>query len=430
MRAGFYEWDITPPLGGFLWGHYARVFAQDVYDRIYAKALVVEDGGEVAAIVEVDTCSLPADMYDFVTRRVYEYTGIAPERVCLSCNHTHAGASLAGSPDLRVPTDEAYASVAYRQCADAVIMAYRNMTEVDVKLGIEAVENISFCRNYELNDGTLITHGRGNPNAKRLLDEVDPDLTVVMFEKEGKPIGALINYSAHQCSMDDLYKNAPGYSGDYSSILSDRLKQQYGPEFVSLFALGAAGNVNFANPDASVPYVPEGLNMRTYQYVGNVLADAALNMDKKETLGAGVKVARKILEIPRREAGKYDMELAAQQLFGNKPTRVQNLLHYISSNTEKSTKLAVQVITIGSLAIYCMPGELYSAFGRRIKAESPFQHNIVVENCNYYTGYIPNADCFGENSKIYETSLCYHSNLIPEAGDLLTDAILELAKTM
>lgn len=179
-----------------------------------------------------------------------------------------------------------------------------------------------------------------------------------MFEKEGKPIGALINYSAHQCSMDDLYKNAPGYSGDYSSVLSDRLKQQYGPEFVSLFALGAAGNVNFANPDASVPYVPEGLNMRTYQYVGNVLADAALNMDKKEALGAGVKVARKLLEVPRREAGKYDLELAAQQLFGNKPTRVQNLLHYISSNTEKSTRLAVQVITIGSLAIYCMPGDL------------------------------------------------------------------------
>lgn len=36
-----------------MWGHYARVFAQDVYDRIYAKALVVEDGGELAAIVEV-----------------------------------------------------------------------------------------------------------------------------------------------------------------------------------------------------------------------------------------------------------------------------------------------------------------------------------------------------------------------------------------
>ena len=51
MRAAFYECDITPPLGGYMWGHYRDLRAYDVYDRLYAKALVVEDCGEYAAIV-------------------------------------------------------------------------------------------------------------------------------------------------------------------------------------------------------------------------------------------------------------------------------------------------------------------------------------------------------------------------------------------
>ena len=430
MRAGFYECDITPPLGGFLWGHYAKVFANTVYDRLYAKALVVEDGGELAAIVEVDACSVPADMHDFVTKRVFEYTGITPDRVCLSCNHSHAGASVGGAPELRVEPDTAYASVAYRLTADAIILAYERMEEVELSFGVKSVEGITFCRNFELNDGTLITHGRGK-DIKRALDEPDNDLSVVMFEKAGKPIGALINYSCHQCSMGALYKNAPGYSGDYASILSNRLKEHYGHDFVSLFALGAAGNLNNTNPDISVPTDFERTGKEAYICIGNALADAVLSMEGKLTpIPGGVKVAKKILEIPRRTVTDYDLKLACQQLYGNKPARVQNLLHYMGANEETSTKLAVQVIQIGDLGIFCMPGELYSAFGMRIKKESPFNRNIVVENCNYYTGYIPNADCFGENSQIYEVSLCFHSNLIPEAGTILTDAILELAKEL
>ena len=45
MKAAFYECEITPPLGGYMWGHYHDVRAYDVQDRLYAKALVVEDEG-------------------------------------------------------------------------------------------------------------------------------------------------------------------------------------------------------------------------------------------------------------------------------------------------------------------------------------------------------------------------------------------------
>ena len=37
MRASFYECDITPPLGGFMWGHYRNVRALDVHKNYMQK---------------------------------------------------------------------------------------------------------------------------------------------------------------------------------------------------------------------------------------------------------------------------------------------------------------------------------------------------------------------------------------------------------
>lgn len=53
-----YESDITPPLGGFMWGHYSPMFATDVEDSLYARAAVIEgEDGICAAFVTVDTCA-------------------------------------------------------------------------------------------------------------------------------------------------------------------------------------------------------------------------------------------------------------------------------------------------------------------------------------------------------------------------------------
>ena len=51
MKASFYEVDITPPLGGYMWGYYKKQIAQDVVDRLYARAVVLKQDETVVAIV-------------------------------------------------------------------------------------------------------------------------------------------------------------------------------------------------------------------------------------------------------------------------------------------------------------------------------------------------------------------------------------------
>jgi len=424
MRAAFYECDITPPLGGFMWGHYSDRRAKTVYDRLYAKALVVEDAGEVAAIVVVDTCAIPPEMHEIVTKRVYEYTGIAPERVCITSNHSHSGAPVASDPTVECEADAPYKDVFFRLCADAITLAYNNLEEVDLKYAETEAHDISFNRNFVLENGTYVTHGRGRANVVKALDDIDPAVPVVMFEKDGQPIGAIVNFACHQCCLGKY----DGYSGDYSSTLSKRLKAVYGNDFVSLFLLGTCGDINHVNPDASVPIPP-----KWYQHMGDVLADAVLEAVKDaKPVEGGLKMISRNVEIARRLPEK---ELVREMLLkwqnkGDHFMRSRNLIHYEATNKQTSDELIVQGIKLGDVLISTLPGEVYNAIGKAIKNGSPFERNIVVENCNKYCGYIPNKEVFGEHDDLYETALCRHSCHVPEAGEILRDEAVAIAKEL
>ena len=421
MRAAFYECDITPPLGGYMWGHYQDVRAYDVHDKLYAKAVVVEDNGEFAAIVVVDTCALPEEMHEIVTKRIYEYTGIAPERVCIASNHSHSGASVGSDPATESYADAAYKDVFFRLTADAVTLAYKRLTEVEMKFCQTEVYGISFNRDFVMEDGTYVTHGRGKSGIVRALDGMDPELPILMFEQNGKPVGAIINFACHQCCLQNMYN---GYSGDYASVLSQRLKEQYGNDFVSLFLLGACGDINHVNPDINVDIPP-----LWYRHMGNVLADAVIKaVPAAEPVPGGVRMISHTLEIPRRLADTETVRKTVIKWLTDSPSfmRARNLLHYEASNTKTSTELVVQGICIGDVCLTTLPGEVFTAIGQGIKKQSPFARNMVVENCNKYCGYVPTKEAFAECSNLYETSLCFHSCLIPEAGQILRDEAVSI----
>ena len=295
MRASFYECDVTPPLGGFLWGHYGEVYAQEVHNRLYAKAVVVEDEGEVAAIVAIDSCTLPPEMHDIVTKRIEQFTGITADKVCIASNHAHWGAPISDSPEIGCYADENYKDVFFRLVADAVIIAYKRLDDATVKFGNSIAPGLAFCRNFELEDGTYVCHGRNRPNIKRALAEPDEELPVLLFEKDGKPIGAVICYACHQCTVGKA-NGVTGYSGDYASVMSEILKERYGHDFVSLFLIGTCGDVNHVNPDVNEP-------VTNFKIIGEKLADYYENSKDAAVplTEGGVKSVKEFIDIKRRD---------------------------------------------------------------------------------------------------------------------------------
>jgi len=426
MRASFYECDITPPLGGFMWGHYREVRAEEVHERLYSKAVVVEDNGEVAAIAVVDTCVVPPEMHDTVTKRVYEFTGITPDRITVASNHSHSGAPVSDGPEVGCYADATYKDVFFRLVADSIILAYKRLDEVEVRFAESKVDGIAHCRNHELKDGTYITHGATNPDIIRHLAIPDTSLPFLMFYKNEKPIGAIINFACHQDTMGGAVA-VKGYCGDYASILSKELKKHYGKNFVSLFLLGAAGDINTSNPDPNA-------KLWRYNNIGERLAEEVINTAKDaKRISGGVKVIKESVKIKRRiiaDKKESNAIMANELLSRENPLRARNMMYYVSTNTKEYSDLYVQGLLIGDVHISLLPGEIYTDIGRAIKKKSPFSKNIVVENCNSYCGYIPMKKCFHEKSKLYEISLCYHSCHVPEASDIITDAALNIANKL
>ena len=425
MRAGFYECDITPPLGGFMWGHYNERLAENVLDRLYAKAFVVEDKGEYAAVVVVDTCSLVDGIFEKVTERIAQYTDIPADRVCITSNHTHYGASVGRSPEVNCFPDETYLDVFLRLTADAVILAYLRLEEMEISFAQGSVDSISFIRNFVTTDGTFITHGRGRDDIAGTLGEIDPALPVLLFKKDGKPKGAVISFACHQ---DCVYEHKTWYTGDYSSALSDCLKDEFGRDFVSVFLLGTCGDINHVNPNG--PKTEPG----HYRVMGKTLADEVLRiLPEAKPVEGGVKMITEDVTLRRRTLEKGEMKQAVLDLLQNEGgtiMRARNLIFYGSSNKLSESDYKVQGILIGDVFISTLPDEVYSAFGHDIKKGSPFSRNMVIENCNVYCGYIPTANAFAPNSRLYETSTCFHSCHVPEAGEIIRDKALEIARKL
>ena len=427
MRAAFYESDITPPLGGFMWGHYCENTAYDVIDRLHAKALVTEDNGEIAAIVCVDTCALPPEMHDIVTKRITEYTGIPAERVCITSNHTHWGAPVSDDNTVGCRADEAYKDVFYRLVADTVTLAYKRLDDAEAGFAVETVSGINFCRNHVLENGKVVTHGSSVYATKSVLAVPDESLAVMTFTRNGKPIGAMINFACHQCCCGSIN----GYSGDYSSILSDELKKQYGQDFVSLFVLGTCGDLTHVNSvdRSSTKERQPGW----YREMGRRIAEKAKSaIENAAPANGGVSVRKEMITLQKRTAELSSVKERLGQMLESdaKLMRLRNTVYYEATNKEKTADLWLQVIRIGDVCIYCMPGEVFVNHGYRLKAQSSFEKSFVIENCNSYCGYIPTKEAFDERCDLYETSLCHHSCLEVEAGDKIVDRLLAMSTGM
>lgn len=401
MKAAFYECDVTPPIGGHLNGNASRdAIAVDVKDKLYVKAAVFEQDGEIAAMVGLDTCFVPDDIHDFVTKRVNEYTGISADKIMITSNHSHTGVPLVSNATLGITADEVYRDVFYRLVADAIILAYKRLQNVEVKFGTSLVDDVSFVRNYETENGNYITHGRGRTDLVRPLGEIDPTLSVLMVESDGKQIGAIVNFALHQDTVDEK-----AYSGDYSSILSKELKKIYGQDFVSLFLVGACGNINHMNPDINIP-------CKKHQEIGERLAAGVIEaVSSSKSVGEGVLAIKDTLILkkrtPDREAFKKEL---MNLVSSNYIFRAQMAMFYNAQRTSDTDEVFVGGVKIGNTCLYFLPGEIFSNYSFDLKKSSPFENNIVVENSNSRVPYIPSEELFIdedfiEKNKIYEASL-------------------------
>ncbi len=430
FQAGAYRTNITPPVGVCLAGVFHEVRAVDVLDELYANAVVLDDGGGEgeAAIVSVDNCAIPTDVYQDIAALVQNMSGIPEDRVVITATHTHAGPAIGLDLDGIYEVWPDYVGHFKRQVASAVRLAQLRKRDARLAAGKGHNRDYVFNRRLRRPDGTPVMNFIADKPG--LLDcaptgAVDSEVVVLRIEDaQGKPMAFLVNYCNHNNAMTD-----PLISADYAGVMGNHLKAVFGQDVIVLFLPGPAGNVNWIDSQDPNQWSPA-----LYQKIGKSLAGTVLEIDARmEAIDPPtVRVERR--KVPVRERPYRDYDMTVDGTFGRPEDNTDFWTAYRTAYERyKDAPLPVhevdlRAITFGNSAALCTnPAELFAEYGLAIKAGSPFEYTLVAELTNGLVGYVPTPEAFDFGG--YEVrKMPGTSYLATDAGERIVRGSLEILR--
>ena len=429
LRVGAGTSNITPALGAHMQGSFSDRTADDVADELLAKAIVMEQGDHVLAVVVCDLIGAYKSDLDAAKARASELTGIPVDAILISCTHTHYGPNTLALAHL--PFESDYTAWAMQKVGDAVKLAQNRLRPARLGHASGSCPEETHNRRWCMKDGSVRTNpGFLSPDIVRPAGPTDPEVAVAVFiDDDDAPIAALCNYSLHYVSSGA----ATTLSANYFGAFNRALQRLAGAEFVAIMANGCCGDVN--NHDPTRPHPPMPHPSYQVERVGNAVASSAYSawqqirdFEREPVLGAATCEVQFRRRSPTEEEHK-----AAEQTY---PKRDDvSLIDWVYAlETLEIGKLPlawpvpVMALRIGALGIVGVPGEMFVDYGLQIKAGSPFERTMTVELANDFVGYCPTDVALLEGS--YETRLCRWAMAAPGTERQMVDAGVSLLKQL
>ncbi len=395
MRAGVAKIQITPPAaaGAFMTGYTSKpdMPATGVHDPLWARALVLDDGDRVLALVALDLIGLnPGRLPALVQAQ-----GI--DHILLAATHTHGGPLVL---DLRIPYGEnrdwpeasPYLTWLEERIVEVVGQARDVRREVRMSIG-HGRADISFNRRQIIDGDVEMVWGKNRDGSKDW-GPVDSDLGLWRLDDlDGEPIALLANYACHPVVMG---KSNLLLTADFPGATMDYLEAQF-PGVIPFFLQGGCGDLD--------PYI-------------DVQDDFCAVTDQGEELGREIaKLFRHMGPYVEGMDGALEAEPSLRwhelrQSFGRFKDQAQ------------TQELGYGVLRVGAdLAFFVLPGEPFVELQLDLKRRSPITHTFLLGYTNGYAGYFPTQQANREGG--YGASWGETMHIEPRAGEAMVTAALE-----
>ena len=271
FTVGAAEVTISPPPDTPMAGYYTKRLSTGVHDDLHAKAIVIASAGQRVALVACDLIGIPPTVVEEAREIIHSATGILGGNVMISATHSHTGPLIpdggarASAYGADLETAKRYRDELPHRIAESVRLADAKLSSARAAFGRGREETVSFNRRFFMKDGTVGWNpGKLNPNIVRPAGPIDPELPVVLFESNnGEPLATYVNFALHQDTVGGLEVSA-----DYAYTLSTVLSQVRGAGMLTLFTIGAAGNINHLDVKSGDPQKGHGEAAR----IGTILA--------------------------------------------------------------------------------------------------------------------------------------------------------------
>ena len=345
----------------------------DVYDDLYARALVLADDAQQLAIVTMDFGSLQFAYNSVVLKAINEASGIPEENIVINTSHTHNAPGVDGRG-----MDSASKKWLAGSLAELVKRAADNLQPATLCVGRQPVQ-IAYNRRLMKDDG----HVTMAPNPK---GAIVPWVDVMgAYGVGGERIAVLFSYAAHPVvvhwSSEEIGPDYPGYTVKHLRHLLDKGGEQGG---VFMFAQGCGGNINgfplrggFGAADAA------GLSL--------AFATSRALAEAKTVTSAPLKVRSLNLFLPLRVPSVDECkEWSAQRPDDG---RIPALLSLAESGEPRFLPFPMRAFAVGDgLCFLSLPHEPFAEYQLFADETSPFAHTLVFAYTNGMESYVATKD--------------------------------------
>jgi neutral ceramidase len=420
LKAGAAKVDITPAPNELPASY------EGVHDRIYSRAIVIDNGTTGAVLITVDVGGLSEDTWRNVTQRIEKELGIPAKNVLITATHTHSSPRRQGAgPGL----DELIFSSA-RQ-------ARSTMRPARIGYG----SGVSFIN---VNRNIIDRKTRGWWEGPNYEGPSDKTVAVMTLEGlDGQPIAAYYNYAMHAVVLGQLDQ----VSGDVPGAASKYIEDSFDGKIIALWSTGAAGDQNPIYFQQT--YDLREIRIKDYAKRGEDISNAmppggqGLNrkdptvkrlMDQQKQMAAsmGQFLGEEVLRVMRQiERTSTDAPIFSSQKTVTCPGRERtNQGRAGTAGTYKDgpdVNIKLSLLVINDIAIGGVNAEVFNPIAQRFKKESPFARSLMatLTNGRANSGYIPNDAAFGfQTFEVLSSRLkpgCAETNIVNGLLDLIDE---------
>ncbi len=446
LQAGTAVVDITPqqwPLAPR--GSFTPRPTDSAHDPLNVRCLVLDDGTTTIALAVVDSCMVHRSVLDPAKEQAAQATGIPADHMLISATHTHS-APFANAQH-GTPQEMAYQERLLHGIVQAIVEAAENRQPVTVGWSGYDLPDEVFNRRWFLKPGTVPTNPFGEdtdivkmnpPRGSDILinpaGPIDPEVSVLyVANQKGRPLAVLANYSLHYVGATGGQMSAD-YFGEFSRLMPVRVGNP-AEGFVAMMSNGTSANINNINfrhprlrrePYEQIRIVASkaaDAATRAIQQIESPSAELKLDMRQREiTLEHRVPTPEQIQRAGEIVAMDAEEERSLPRLAKAYAQRTLRL-----AEEPPTTRVLIQTVRIGDLAICTLPFEVFVEIGLELKDESPAADTFVVSLANGGYGYLPTPEQhqFGG----YETWLSTNK-VQKDASVILVDNLLEMLDEM
>lgn len=433
LRAGAAMTDITPKDSDL------AVSTDSIRDRLFARAVVVDDGSTCAVIAGLDLGGVSNAIADEAGARASKATGCPPQNFLISATHTHSSNARAlgqGAPSAKTVADA---------LVEVITAAKAKLTPARIGFGTTRVD---LSVNRDLFNRKFEWRQEPNPDGPS-----DKTLAVIgLVGDDNVPIAVYMNYAMHPINYylsGVISADFPGEASRYVEDLFDRRP-------VAIFSQGASGDQNprdFRSPSLFMgqraaltqgrgPFVqtiggrsgattttPAGFNPQQASSERQPIPAENLEAYRKTLARTGEYVrmlgsfiGSSAVRVMRESTTTGDTARiwAAQQTFtcpgrirldADNPAR-ENVFPGYKDGPDVTLK--VGLLRIGDINLVAVNGEVYSEIATRLKAEAPASKTVMVTlaNGSAGSGYI-----YADNAYSHLTFQVIGSRLKPGCAE-------------